>query len=35
MFPLLYFWFTKPNSSLYSPYYTEACNELTVPISTS
>jgi len=25
----------KPNLSLYSPYYAEACNELAVPISAS
>jgi len=26
---------TKPNLSLYSPYYAEACNEFAVPISAS
>jgi len=26
---------TKPSLSLYSPYYAEACNEFTVPISAS
>jgi len=27
--------FQKPNLSLYSPYYAEACNKLAVPISES